>query len=108
MARTILKAYSASPRDPFRCRDVDARDQNGDYAKLRYWGILKRAGSAGWWQLTPLGRAFARGEAEVPAHALTYNTRLYALVGDPVSIRDCLGKGVDFETMVARAKTRPK
>ena len=108
MARTMLKIFDASPREPFQCRAIGARDHNGDYAKLRYWGLMEPAGKAGWWRLTPLGRAFARGEAEVPANALTYNRRLYALVGDPVSIADCLANGGDFETMVARAKGRAK
>jgi hypothetical protein len=108
MARTILKAYEASPREPFQCRQVDARDHNGDYAKLRYWGLLKRAEKTGWWQLTRLGRAFARGEVEVPANALTYKAKLFALVGDPVSIADCLGRSRDFEEMVAGSKLSAK
>lgn len=108
MARTILKAYESSPREAFQCRQVDARDHNGDYAKLRYWGLLKRAGKAGWWRLTPLGRAFARGDVEVPANALTYKARLYALVGDPVSITDCLGRSRDFDAMVSGSKLSAK
>lgn len=108
MARTILTIFDASPRDSFQCRAVGARDHNGDYAKLRYWGLMKPAGTAGWWRLTALGRAFARGDAEVPAIALTYNRRLYGLVGAPVSIGDCLGNGGDFETMIARSKGRAK
>jgi len=109
MARTLLKIYGASPREPFQCRSIFARDQNGDYAKLRYWGLLKRAGlGAGWWQLTALGRAFVRGEAEVPATALTYNRRLFALVGDPISIQDCFANKGDFEAMVASTKGRAK
>jgi hypothetical protein len=106
MARTLIRIYRASPREAFQCRAVLARDQNGDYAKLRYWGLLKKAGKAGWWRLTALGRAFARGEAEVPATALTYNRRLFDLVGDPVSIRDCFADVSDYETMVKRTKGR--
>ena len=109
MARSVLKAYQAGPREPFQCRTVDARDQNGDYAKLRYWGLIERAGRKGWWRLTPLGRAFARGEAEVPGQILTYDRKLYAVLGEPVSIADCLAKGGDdYDAAVARAKGRAK
>lgn len=109
MARSVLKAYEAGPREPFQCRQVDARDQNGDYAKLRFWGLIERAGKKGWWRLTALGRSFARGDVEVPGQVLTYNRRLYAVLGDPVSIADCLAKGGDdYEIAVARAKGRAK
>lgn len=53
----------------------------GDYAKLRYWGLLEQAtglradGSSrnGQWKVTPLGRQFARGEIRLPSHALDFN-----------------------------------
>jgi len=97
--------YEASPHRPFQCGRAFVRDRNGDYAKLRYWGLLKRAPpGAGWWQLTPLGRAFARGEAEVPETALTYNRRLVRLTGKPVSIQDCFANIGDFEAVLAGTK----
>ena len=105
MARTLIKIFQASPREPFQCRSVFARDSNGDYAKLRYWGLLKKAGKkAGWWRLTALGRAFVRGRVEVPATALTYNRRLCGLTGDPVSIRDCFANVDDYESMLRRTR----
>lgn len=107
MARSILKAYHAGPREPFQCTEVDARDRNGDYAKLRFWGLITQAREhpKGWWRLTALGRAFARGDAEVPKYIATYNKRLHAVFGDPVSIVDCLTRrGGSFEAEVAQAK----
>jgi len=105
MARALVGIYRASPREPFSCRAPFVRDRNGDYAKLRHWGLLRPAGRAGWWRLTRLGRAFVRGLAEVPATALTYNRKLVALVGEPVSIRDCLAKrSADFDEMRASTK----
>ena len=93
MARTLLRIYDRAPRGEFQVRQVLARDQSGDYAKLRYWGLLRSAGRAGWWRMTALGRRFAQGDAEVPAVALTYNRRLYGLTGAPCSIADCLARG---------------
>lgn len=105
MARTLLKAYAAGPKKRFQCRQIDARDHNGDYAKLRFWGLIRTAGEKGWWRLTPLGRAFVRGDAEVPGRVITYDKKLLALYGDPVSIVDCLAKGKDtYEAAWARAK----
>ena len=111
MARSILKAYYAGPREPFQCTEVDARDRNGDYAKLRHWGLIKpvKTMPIGWWRLTALGRAFARGDAEVPRYISTYNRRLYGVFGLPVSIVDCLTRnGGSFEAEVANAKALAK
>lgn len=110
MARTLLKAYTAGPKERFQCRKIDARDHNGDYAKLRFWGLICEAGPPkGWWRLTPLGRAFVRGEAEVPGKVWTYDKKLVAVFGDPVSIVDCLAKGKEtYEAAVERAKIATK
>lgn len=105
MAKTLLRIYRASPREPFSCRDQFVRDRNGDYAKLRHWGLLRPAGKAGWWRLTRLGRAFVRGEVEVPATALTYNRKLVGLTGESISFRERLAsRSEDSEGMRARAK----
>ncbi|WP_037065874.1 hypothetical protein [Pseudonocardia acaciae] len=70
-----------------------------DESLLRYWGLLEEdqrpredGGRAGWWRVTPLGRAFVLGEATVPKYARVYDGRCLGLDGEAVSIVQCLGK----------------
>lgn len=107
MVTQLVKIYSISPRAPFQLKKVLIRDQNGDYAKLRYWGLLEQV-DLGWWRLTARGRAFVRGEVEVPRTALTYNRRLIRLCDEPVSVVDCLGERSAYDALLAKHRVARK
>lgn len=83
------------------------RDGNGDYAKLRHWGLVVQLGR-GRWRLTPRGREFLLGHVEVPRVAVTYNRRCYELKEGPVSVFQCYGSRSGFLAMVARVKSGAK
>ena len=83
---------------------------SGDYAKLRYWGLLEPYGSVrddgsprvGWWRITEDGKRFVRGELRVASHAVVFNDQLIALDGEKtVGIRDALGKKFDYDELMA-------
>jgi hypothetical protein len=81
----------------------DLRETNGDYAKLRHWGLVEQIGK-GRWRLTPRGREFLHGRVEVPKTAVTFNRRCYELTGRSVTVFDCYGSRAGFVAMVARVK----
>jgi hypothetical protein len=79
------------------------RDGNGDYAKLRHWGLVEQV-SYGRWRLTPLGGEWLRGRAEVRRTAITYNKCLVRFDDGPMTVFDCYGNRAAFAAMVARVK----
>lgn len=83
------------------------RDQNGDYAKLRHWGLVEQV-SHGKWRLTPLGGEWLRGRAEVRRTAITYNRRLVRFDEGSMTVFDCYGSRPGFVAMVARVKAGAK
>lgn len=88
----------------FKIESVDGlRDRNGDYAKLRHWGLVRQIGR-GLWRLTSRGRAFLRGEVEVPKTAVTYKAACLRLHGPSMTVFDFYGNRAGFVAMVARVK----
>lgn len=66
--------------------------RGGDYAKLRFWGLLaQHEERAGRWRVTLLGKQFLAGKATVNRHVFVYNNRVRAYSDDRVSIRDVVG-----------------
>jgi len=66
---------------------------NGDYAKLRYWGLIERAESKrgnGWYRILPWGRMYAEGEATIPLYAAVHNNKLLGFDGPLVDIKAAL------------------
>lgn len=101
--------------DTFKGQRLLPSSARGDFAKFRHWGIIEQRegdrddGSPrnGYWRLTSLGRAFARGEASVPKYVYMYNDAVYpaeAVGADPdqgeVTIRDALGKRFNYAEVV--------
>jgi len=93
---------------------VGAAVRGGDWAKLRYWGIIeekppekllsKRADGStrvGRYRMTPRGHSFCKGEIELPKSILIYNDKPLEFSKDKASIQDCLGKSFDYEALMA-------
>jgi hypothetical protein len=88
---------------------VGSAVRGGDWAKLRYWGLIeeqvgKRAdGSnrAGFYKMTEKGHQFARGDVKVPKSVYLYNDRVLGF--DPVNlvgVQECLGKEFDYNVLM--------
>ncbi len=84
----------------------------GDFAKLRYWGLIetqsgksKRGGSpgrTGYHRITERGHAFAAGEVVVPKYACVYAKKFLGFAGGQrVSIRDALGSAFDYAELMS-------
>lgn len=52
----------------------------GDFAKLRYWGLIERAEGKkqGQWRITPLGIDFVEGRARLPESVIVKNNVVIA------------------------------
>ena len=83
----------------------------GDYAKLRYWGLIEKSPknpdpskrSSGLWRLTTTGRDFALNKTTV--NSICYYSHppgeVLGFEPDQVSIIDALGKHFDYETLMS-------
>lgn len=78
--------------------------RGGDWAKLRYWGLLEEkpedrkdeSNRAGFYRMTEKGHQFAKGEIKVAKAVLLYNDRFLGFAPGEVSIQDCLGKEFSY------------
>lgn len=82
----------------------------GDASRLRLWGLVERderrredGGRSGYWRLTDKGLAFAKAETAIPKYVYVYDGRLLKSGGDPVTIRDVLGKNFDYDEIMQPA-----
>ena len=74
-----------------------------DVAKSKWWDLIVELGEprddggrAGWWKLTPLGRAFVFRETTVTKYAHVFDNDVQWRSGPPVSIVDCLHNRFDW------------
>jgi len=80
----------------------------GDFAKLRYWGLIemlderREDGSPhnGCWKLTGRGVAFVRGDISVSSHVYVYDGHALGFSDDPITIRDALKNKFDYDSLI--------
>jgi hypothetical protein len=108
ISQGLISMYRKGGRDWVYVPDLKL--PGGHMLKFRFWGIIEKPpelkrddGSArvGVWRLTELGEAWVRCEATVPSHARIYNNRCLGLVGDPITIREALGKKFRYDELMA-------
>ena len=109
MARLLILAWREAETHWFYL-PTTLKDNSGDFAKLRYWGLVEEQdgeredGSkhVGWWRITEKGEAYVKGELAVPKYARIYNGRCLGLVVDETAdIRDALGKHFSYSDLMA-------
>lgn len=118
MAEKLIQFWRAygtmtwGERTPLMLRGrAGAADGGGDFAKLRYWGLIEEAddverqdgGRAGWWRVTPLGARFVLNEYAPPRYAFVYDGQLRRLDGPHWNIVSCLGKRFDYNLLMGQA-----
>jgi hypothetical protein len=83
--------------------------RGGDWAKLRYWGIIeqmpgeRKDGSprTGMYRMTKKGVEFARNEIMVPRRVVLYNDLPLGFDGRQVTCRECLGTKFNYAGLMA-------
>lgn len=80
----------------------------GDFAKLKYWGFILEAKNdddmkrtSGMWKITQDGIDFVEMKRMAPLYALVFNSSLYGFTGEPISIKNALGKKFNYEELMA-------
>jgi hypothetical protein len=114
MARSIIAAF-VYDRDRAHGKYFHFRmaglQQNQEYAKLEYWGLLERKFKGvtevrGWWRVTERGREFVREKIRVPRWAYCYNDHCYGLSEEETSIRQALGDKFDLDELLSDNRAR--
>lgn len=109
-ARALIAAWKAVGRMDFHQPTILKELPGGDYAKLRFWGLIEDlqerredGGRGGWWRITDLGEAWARGKIGVPRHAYVYNNQLLYLDDSEgeIMVRDALGEKFDYDELMS-------
>lgn len=79
----------------------------GDYAKLRYWGLIEQASNddtakktSGQWRPTELGREFAMGNTTIPKYVYTYDTKALVFSNSQTTVKESLGSKFDYEELI--------
>lgn len=83
----------------------------GDYAKLRYWGLIEEMPkdpedtskpASGRWRITSDGKKFCEQTSQVPKYTKTWYNKALGHSGKYVTIIDCLGKNFNYTEYMNR------
>jgi hypothetical protein len=104
MARALI-AMTHMPKSAEGWVDVKSLPvRGGDYAKLRYWGLIEprvvEGKMTGYWRLTVKGTRFVADRERVPKYARVYDGKLRALEGEEISIRQSLGNRFNYDKLM--------
>jgi len=108
----LVLAWQREPR-PYSIHElpyIQGRRGGGDFAKLRYWGLIvgeeneeTRKRASGIWSPTAQGIAFVMREARVPKRCYVYNGKPDSFSSDTVEVVECLGERFDYAALMAEA-----
>jgi hypothetical protein len=117
MARVLIAIYRADVPDGgwLHISIIGNHSWTGDYAKLRYWGLLeskpnqdphiKEKKDSGLWRITEKGKKFARGEIKVRKTMIIFRAEVLEEKGELVSIHECLSKKFDYQELMWGTKS---
>lgn len=86
-----------------KAKDLLGRSVNpmSDFAKLRYWDLIKPGDAKGMWKPTTAGVQFAAGRIRVPKTAFVYNGKCYGFDAEKTDIHIALAERFDFDAMMS-------
>jgi hypothetical protein len=88
--------------------DIYREGASGDYAKLRFWGLIesrdtrtRTRNASGEWRITDAGVAFVEGHLAVPKYVYVYNNRKIGEgSSEKVTIHDALADKFDYAALM--------
>lgn len=109
MAKCLISLYKKSGFINQWISSKAVTDGSGDFAKLRYWGLIqekpKEEGedkkNSGYWRITNKGIDFVEKRIEVPKIAMIYNGTCLKFSGPDVSIEYCLRNKYSYRKLMA-------
>jgi len=91
----------------FHISAIQGKSGGGDFAKLRYFGLIEEAENtdglkrtSGYWRITPKGRQFVKGWAKVPCYVQVYNGRVYGESEETITIFQALGNRFNYDELM--------
>lgn len=110
MAMVLIDIYKTMQRTNKTWVHVmdEVKPINGDYAKLRFWGLLAPKGddpvkdtkASGFWSVTDKGVDFILGKQSVPSRVHIFDNRKWGESGGMVSIQQALGKKFSWQELM--------
>ena len=111
MVKTLIDMYRLTSNRSEQWVHVmdEIKPINGDYAKLRHWGLLEARGdvpepskkASGYWRLTKLGEDFIKNKALVHEYALLFDNRSWGFAGNTINIKQALGNKFNYTELMA-------
>jgi len=106
MAYVLIQMYKSDKEWVHPIQEF--RTVNGDYAKLRWWGLIedrqdepeedKKA--SGYWRITPKGMAFVEGTIKVTEKAILFDNQCWGYEGDEIYITDALSNKFNYSELM--------
>lgn len=102
IAIALIKTYQIMERENKTWVHImqEVKPANGNYAKLRFWGLLAPKGDIPendtkarcYWSVTDKGRDFLQGRISVPSHILVFDNQKFGSLDGTTDIKQALGK----------------
>ena len=105
MAKALIDYYRFERSNPGEYLHV-TQSSSHETSQLHWWGLLEEklkkrgdGGRAGYWRITPKGKAFVTGMITIPKHAVVYDHVVLRLEGPQVTLSDCLERPFDLREL---------
>jgi len=106
----LIRLYKLSNRTHnkwFHIKDIQGKSGGGDFAKLRYFGLIEEASNdcpnkrtSGFWRITDEGRRFVKGWLSVPCYVKVYNGKVYGEGAEKITIHQALNEKFDYAELM--------
>jgi len=90
---------------------IQNRRGGGDFAKLRYWGLIREVPNdddtkrtSGIWEPLPAGHRFVHRQIQVSERALVYDGQVIGLEGPGIYIEQALTLAFDYAELMGRRR----
>jgi hypothetical protein len=123
MAQALVSMYRIAERAdewvhvPSTLGPTHNAARGGDFAKLRYWGLVRESDgeviidgdkkSSGFWKITPQGQAFVRGQVRVPRHIFLYDSVFLRYSDDTIDITEALATSFSYTDLMSGTDPAP-
>jgi len=99
--KSLVSLYR-KPNDYHHVKRLYGYDGGGDFAKLRWWGLIEQkpklddsrdTKTTGMWRITPTGVAFVNGKYCVYEYVIVENNHVRGFGGDELTIDEACDRG---------------
>lgn len=106
-AFSLINLYKLGPGYFHISAFSTGRTGGGDFAKLRFWGLIAEQPNtddgkrtSGMWEITEKGINWVLGETTVQKYVDIYNQKPISFSSDQISIREALGNDFNYDELM--------